>query len=94
MRAGAGGRGGARTTPSFGRRGTLQSSVRDSAKVPICLLWVNQVGGTYFLDRLYIQVKANIRSHKVNMSKTAWVSRDTLLCVFSDVEYLQRYWYF
>ena len=25
----------------------------DSAKVPICLLWVNQVGGTYFLDRLY-----------------------------------------
>ena len=25
----------------------------DSAKVPICLLWVNQVGGTYFLDLLY-----------------------------------------
>ena len=53
MRAGAGGRGGARTAPSIGRRGTLQSSVGDSAKVPICLLWVNQVGGTYFLDRLY-----------------------------------------
>ena len=25
----------------------------DSAKVPICLLWKNQVGGEYLLDRLY-----------------------------------------
>ena len=33
--------------------GTLQSSVGDSVKVPICLLWKNQVGRRYLLDRLY-----------------------------------------
>ena len=33
---------------------TLQSSVGDSAKVPICLLWKNQVGGRYLLDRLCV----------------------------------------
>ena len=33
----------------------------DSAKVPICLLWVNQVGGTYFLDRLYIHALSRAR---------------------------------
>ena len=29
----------------------------DSAKVSICLLWVNQVGGTYFLNRLTMKVE-------------------------------------
>ena len=57
MRAGAGGRGGARTTPSSGG-GHPPVLGGDSAKAPICLLWVNQVGGTYFLDRLYIRQQA------------------------------------
>ena len=34
----------------------------DSAKVPICLLWVNQVGGTNFLDRLYSRSKKYVPS--------------------------------